>query len=573
MSFIGITIEILEYLPQNFNFDNFSFIFSSESKDFEKEISFLNKNSISQKIPLPRKNLRYSIKVTKKNSLVGISDLIIPLTVFSKKENTFDKLCQVTMTDSIRRLIFGSISSSNSLRINIRSIIQYLDKGEKSLKQAESSLSMKKDEKRSSTPKKFENSLKKMKFSQNSSNNLKINKEEKKPMHKKLTEDKKRSQSKTNINSLSLNGVSNNIKMKNDQQQNTRLKEEIINSNNNLQKEEYGEDQFDNSLIDENLKSPTNYSTSEFFDFLQNFEKKYPIEKLDEFPDPNEMINYTKKIINELLDYQLNYYDILNHTMNLNRKFNELLVKYNEKYRLTLKKIDRIEEENKKNEIQTDLITNIQRNDFNNLKKLIPLKQNEFDLYKEMYSINWDENEIQKYSEEQMKQLEEKRSKDNNTQLLLIRVLKNIYNKFGPLNKILNKSNSNENEINNIITLSAKYNLPLNEELLGNTEDIQFQHVFSSNPDDTDNKLEMYLRYFYSQRKVPKITFKKISNNIYEYGTQKVTIKIEGNLIKAKTIGGFILLDKFIENNALIEEGKMKNSASKNSLNNKKKKK
>ena len=118
--------------------------------------------------------------------------------------------------------------------------------------------------------------------------------------------------------------------MKNDQQQNTRLKEEIINSNNNLQKEEYGEDQFDNSLIDENLKGPISYSTSEFFDFLQNFEKKYPIEKLDEFSDPNEMINYTKKIINELLDYQLNYYDILNHTMNLNRKFNELLVKYNE---------------------------------------------------------------------------------------------------------------------------------------------------------------------------------------------------------------------------------------------------
>ena len=46
MAFLGITIEILEYFPQNFNFDNFSFIFTSESKDFEKEISFINKNQI-----------------------------------------------------------------------------------------------------------------------------------------------------------------------------------------------------------------------------------------------------------------------------------------------------------------------------------------------------------------------------------------------------------------------------------------------------------------------------------------------------------------------------------------------
>lgn len=55
MSHVGIIIEILEYFPQNFDFDNFSFIFSSESKDFEREISFANKNLISQKIPLPKK--------------------------------------------------------------------------------------------------------------------------------------------------------------------------------------------------------------------------------------------------------------------------------------------------------------------------------------------------------------------------------------------------------------------------------------------------------------------------------------------------------------------------------------
>ena len=576
MSFLGITIEILEYFPQNFNFESFAFIFSSESKDFEKEISYLNKNSIFQKIPLPKKNLKYSIKATKNNSLVGISDYIIPSNIFSKKENIFDKTCQITMTDSIRRLIFGN-ASPNSLKINIHSTLQYLEKGEKFIKPTASSLSMKKEEKRSSTPKKLENNnLKKMKFGASSNSNLKLNnKEEKKIMNKKLTEDfKKRSNSRPHTSNLSSSGVPLNMKIKNHQQQKTKEKEkEIIYSSHKKEKKESEEYPDDNSLIDEDLKNTINPVSSEFYDFIPNFEKKYPLEKLNEFSDPYEMIIYTKNIINELLNYQLNYYNILNNSVYLNRKFNELLIKYNEKYRLTQKKINKIEEENNKNEIQNELITDVHRNDFNNLKQLIPLKQTELDLYKEMYSVNLNENELNNYmySEVQMQQIEEKKSKDANTKLLLIRVLKNIYNKYGPLNKILNQSNSNENERNNIITLSAKYNLPISEEVIGNND--EFEYVHSNNPDEMDHKLEIYLKYVYSKKKVPKIIFKKLSNNNYEYGNQKVTIKIEGDSIKAKSTGGFLLLDKFIENNAILEDGKIRKSSSKNSLNQNKKKK
>ena len=144
MSYVGITIEILEYFPQNFNFENFSFIFSSESRDFEKEISYINKNAIFQKISLPKKNLKYSIKITKNNSLVGISDYIIPSNIFNKKETTFEKMCPITMTDSIRRLVFGN-AAPNSLKICIRSTLQYLEKGEKFIKPAASNLSLKKE--------------------------------------------------------------------------------------------------------------------------------------------------------------------------------------------------------------------------------------------------------------------------------------------------------------------------------------------------------------------------------------------------------------------------------------------
>ena len=573
MSHVGLIIEILEYFPQNFNFDNFSFIFSSESKDFEREISFVNKNPISQKIPLPKKNIKYSIKVTKNNSLVGISDFIIPQNIFTKRETSFDKICQITMTDSIRRLIFGSISPSNSIKICIHSTFQYLEKGEKFIQPAGSNPPAKREEKRSSTPKKYENNLKKMKLGGSSNSNLKLNKDEKKTMNKKLTEDfKKRSNSKSHMNNLSSSGISYNIKTKNSHQKNSKEIGQMISSNNKKEKIEIEDDQGDTSQIDEDLKNYNSPAPPEFFDFIQNFENNYPLEKLNEFSDPYEMMNYTKNIINELLNYQLNYYNILSISVNLNRKFNDLLIKYNEKYRLTLKKINKIEEESKKNEIKDEIINDIHKNDFNNLKNLIPLKQAELELYKEMYSINLDENELQKYSDEQMKQLEEKKSKDANTQLLLIKVLKNIYEKYGPLNKILNQSNSDEKEINNIINLSAKYNLPLSEEVIENNENIEYQYVLCNNPNDNDNKLEMYLRYFYSQKKVPKIIFKKLSNNNYEYGTQKVSIKIEGDSIKVKSLGGLLTLDKFIEINSLIEEGKIKNNSSKNSLSSKKKK-
>jgi hypothetical protein len=557
MSYLGITIEILEYLPQNFNFEPFAFIFSSESKDFEKEISFINKNSIFQKISLPKKNLKYSIKVTKNNSLVGISDYVIPSNVFNKRESTFEKTCQVTMTDSIRRLLFGN-AAPNVFKINIHSTLQYLEKGEKFIKPASSSLSMKKEEKRSSTPKKLENNLKKMKFGANSNSNLKLSKEDKKSMNKKLTEDfKKKSNSKSYSNNLSSSSLPLNIKNKSHQQMTKEKEKEKVNlsSNNKKERKESEEMPVDNSLIDEDLNTAIAPISSEFLDFIPNFEKKYPLEKLNQFSDPYEMINYTKNIINELLNYQLNYYNILKKSVNLNKKFNELLIKYNEKYRLTQKKINKIEEENNKNEIQSELITDVHRNDFNNLKQLIPLKQTELELYKEMYAVNLDENELHNYSEEQMKQMEEKKTKDENTQSLLVRVLKNIYDKYGPLNKIVNQSNSNESERNNVIALSTKYNLPISEEAMGNKEELEY--VNSNNPDDLDYKLDMNLKHFYNQKKLPKIMFKKINNNNYEYGTQKVTIKAEGDSIKIKSTGGYLLLDKFIENNALLEEGKV----------------
>ena len=128
MAQVIITFDIIEYLPSDFKFDNFSFIISSENREFEQEILYVNRNQVTHKASLNKKDLKYSIKATRGSSLIGISDLIIPSHVLSKKESTFDKACSITMTDSIKRVLFGNISPSNFLKLNFHLTLQYKEK-------------------------------------------------------------------------------------------------------------------------------------------------------------------------------------------------------------------------------------------------------------------------------------------------------------------------------------------------------------------------------------------------------------------------------------------------------------
>ena len=573
MSYVGITIQILEYHPQNYNYANFSFIFTSESRDFEKEISFSSKNSISHKISLPRKNLKYSIKITRNNSLIGISDFIIPFQIFSKRESFYNKTCQMTMTDSIRRLIFGNISPNN-IKINVNANLQYLEKGEKFMKPNASNNIIKKEgkEKRASTPKKIDNKYNKNKYG-NLTAILKLSKEEKEKcdMNKKLTEEvnKKRSNSKPLMNNIS---GKDNLNLKNkyfqkgkeQKKEKEKIKDIITNTNtnniiNNNKNDEKNiiENFEDTSDIDEDLKNNKELDNKDLSEYMKNYINEHPLEKMDEFKEPYELMIYTKNNINELLNYQLSFYSTLNNSLNINKKFNNLLFNYNEKYRLVMKKINKTDEELKKDEIKEDLIKNNKFIANNNIEQILPLKQRELDLYKEFFVNNHkknDDEEKEKYNEEQMKQIEEKKAKDANTQLLLTKILKNIYNKYGPLNNIINKENSDENEIKNILNLSEKYNLPISEEVL------EMENVVCNNPDELDTNLEMYLKNYYKNKNMKKINFKKIDNNLYEYGNIKVNIFIENNEIKVKTNGGIINLDKFLEKSGEIGEAKNTNN-------------
>ena len=125
-SFIGITLDIIDYYPLDFDYNNYSFIFISEDKNFEREISYINANQICQKIPINKKDVKYSIKVTKDDSLIGISEFVIPYQIINKKDKIYDRVCPITMSDSIKKLLFGSAINAISLKIGIHVTLQYL---------------------------------------------------------------------------------------------------------------------------------------------------------------------------------------------------------------------------------------------------------------------------------------------------------------------------------------------------------------------------------------------------------------------------------------------------------------
>ena len=135
------------------------------------------------------------------------------------------------------------------------------------------------------------------------------------------------------------------------------------------------------------------------------------------------------------------------------------MLQYNEKLRTIKKQINKIDEENDIYEIKEQIID---KNNNNDIKELFPLKENELDIYKELYGTYLDNPSSNNVEDnEKYKILEEKKKNEEKTQNLLIKVLTHSVNKYGPLNKLFTQTNSTEPERINIRKLANKYNLPL----------------------------------------------------------------------------------------------------------------
>ena len=588
MSFALINLDISDYFPQNFHFENFSFIFSSDGHDFEDEINYLSKNQIVHKALLNKKDIRYSIKILRNDSLIGISDFIIPSALLSRKEQFFEKVCVINMTDSTKRILFGNLSPSNTLRINIKANIQYIQ--EKAMIK-QNTAGIKKDKNKPFSPKGTNLGLKKKTIpissgmgtsnpaglGGNPTTNFVFNKQQ-----IPMSISSRKGGMKNNIN----NNIGNKIQNKygsgnNNNKQNMadiilqqqRLKNnnfinnqnnQNINKNiNNLQSKQENkvneppeEDPADVSTLDEDISQPVQLVDKEFTEFMSKFIEKNPLEQLSQFKDINEMLIYTKNVIDKLLCYQQEYYERLKSSVVLNNRLNELLMKYNEKYRNIVKKVHRLNEETNSNDMRKDAVVNIHRTENSNLKQIIPLKMKELKLYQEMCGEG-----LQNLPKEEIKPeiSNNENNIENKKQKILLKLIKNCISNYGPLDSLFNGDNITDDDKKNIMVINQKLNSE--EKKIDNNINIaqeKMEYVISDNPDNLDIKLNQYLSSIYMENRAPVIIFKKIEGNLYEYGSQKINIVDEDNVIKVQYDEGALLLDNFIEINAQAEEEKIK---------------
>ena len=151
---------------------------------------------------------------------------------------------------------------------------------------------------------------------------------------------------------------------------------------------------------------------------------------------------------------------------------------------------------------------------------------------------------------------------------VLMKLLKNCIKNYGTFDTLFNKEtldkiNLNEEQKNSLDKIKQNFDLINNKEkdninnINNNNKNLEF--VDTENPaDKLDIKLNQYLSSIYSENRLPKINFKKISDNLYQFGSQKVTVIDEDNVIKIQNGEGEenILLDNFIEINAQAEAEK-----------------
>ena len=137
MTNCNITIEIQNYQPNNLSHIQYSDLLCIIKLDnFEGNINLneISSQKVNHIVKNIKKDVKYNIRLMniKSNSLIGISDLIIPLS-FIKKTNinsSFEikKSCSLTMIESTKRLLFGSVLKERNFIIDIISNIEVLSK-------------------------------------------------------------------------------------------------------------------------------------------------------------------------------------------------------------------------------------------------------------------------------------------------------------------------------------------------------------------------------------------------------------------------------------------------------------
>lgn len=108
-----------------------------------------------------------------------------------------------------------------------------------------------------------------------------------------------------------------------------------------------------------------------------------------------------KFLIQKLLNLQKNYYKQFDEAIKRNKNLKELLLKYNEKYRVINKKAHRLQEKTESINIQTNLATFINREEIKRVNDALQNNKNiEMKIYQNTFKTPLNEKELKRFIQE-----------------------------------------------------------------------------------------------------------------------------------------------------------------------------
>ena len=542
MSYLFLSLEILNYYPSSFDFSEFKFIFSRNKTVYGDEISFISKNKIIQKIKLEQKNINFSIKVIKKDSLIGISNFIIPYnTVLLKRIPAYEKECLINMTESSKRIL--GLDNDN-LKINIRCNIEYVNNIENN--SSNKVLHVNRSNK-------INESIINKHFIYNTISENNNSKDENQYNNNKVILEDSPLKSMNKKNNLVYSKPRNFSSKKKSNKYN--IKNAISSDDNNDNSYSYD--------TEEELSQKVVFYDEEFSKFVPNLIKEYPLDNLTKMKDVNEMVLFTKNNIIKFLDFQQEYNDKSKKAIDIYDKYFKLLRKYSQKYSNKFKQLKILEKKEKINEIKKSLNRNALAS---NLFRIVDIKNNENELYKEIIGEN---NNIEDDIDIEGNLNINENIKINKNYELLTDILNNcIYNNKNnnKIKKVIPKSLLDNYNLNyhhqnkeiknedNILDISLVDSIDnINNEENANSISNKLKYVESNIYDEIDFELDDCLKEFYNNNKnFNVIKFKKIHDNNYNFGGIQIIIIEEGDKIKIKDDKGVFTLEKFLKMNSNV---------------------
>jgi hypothetical protein len=293
-------------------------------------------------------------------------------------------------------------------------------------------------------------------------------------------------------------------------------------------------------------------------ELISDFNKNTEEFEVDE-DNIDESREKAKDLIKGLFGIQEAYSSQFIGQVQLNRELKSLLVNYNEKYRTIVKKSNKLKETLETYDMKNHLCTNVNRDLNSKIQEKIDVTNKELNLFKSLFRISHNEEDVYRYT--QMKKSEDLPKEKN----LLLKVFQNLSKK-----KHLN--NLDQDSIAIIQDLFTKYNIldeeneeeinqdePVNKIILDDDDDeeepveINEQEPKIESPkskdspkknnkrltvldsvvgDILDHKLDNYLVNYYSKKRHSQIPLRRISAGNYEFGSQKIHVKCEGETIR-----------------------------------------